>query len=91
MHLLVSMASNEPDMIRSPILSTGHMGNKKSPYGPHFSTLVAGFTAAGYSAVWKAMPGSCKLCMLMNDQTVTTLTPPLHKGCGYTVDIGESV
>ena len=51
-------------------------------------TLVAGFKAAGYSSVWKAAPGSCKMCMLMNDQTVTTLTPPLHKGCGCTVDRG---
>ena len=49
-------------------------------------TLVAGFKAAGYSSVWKAAPGSCKMCMLMHDQTVTTLTPPLHKGCSCTVD-----
>ena len=51
-------------------------------------TLVAGFKVAGYSAVWKAPPGSCKMCLLMNDQTVTTLTPPLHKGCACTVDKG---
>ena len=52
-------------------------------------TLVAGFKRAGYSSVWKAPPGSCKICALMHDQTVTTLTPPLHKGCGCTVDVGE--
>ena len=52
-------------------------------------TLVAGFYRAGYSTVWKAAPGSCKMCLLLNDQTVTTLTPPLHKGCACTVDKGE--
>jgi len=51
-------------------------------------TLVAGFKAAGYSSVWRAAPGSCKVCMLMNDQTVTTLTPPLHKGCACTAGVG---
>ena len=51
-------------------------------------TLVAGFKAAGYSAVWKAPPGSCKICLALHDQTVTTLTPPLHKGCACTVDVG---
>jgi len=51
-------------------------------------TLVAGFHRAGYSAVWKTAPGSCQMCMLLNDQTVTTLTPPLHKGCACTVDKG---
>jgi hypothetical protein len=51
-------------------------------------TLVAGFKAAGYSSVWRAAPGSCKVCTLMNDQPVTTLTPPLHKGCACTVDRG---
>ena len=52
-------------------------------------TLVAGFKRAEYSSVWKTPPGSCKICALMHDQTVTTLTPPLHKGCGCTVDVGE--
>ncbi len=49
-------------------------------------TLVAGFKRAGYSAVWKAPPGSCKICLTLHDQTITTLTPPLHKGCACTVD-----
>ena len=52
-------------------------------------TLVAGFKAAGYSSVWRAASGSCKMCLLMHDQPVTTLTPPLHKGCACTVDKGE--
>jgi hypothetical protein len=52
-------------------------------------TLVAGFKRAGYSSVWKAPPGSCKICLALHDQTVTTLTPPLHKGCACTVDKGE--
>lgn len=43
-------------------------------------TLVAGFTRAGYSSVWKAAPGSCKMCLLMNDQPVTTLTPLAPQG-----------
>ena len=51
-------------------------------------TLVAGFKRAGYSAVWKVPPGACKICTLMHDQPVTTLTPPLHKGCACTVDKG---
>jgi len=54
-------------------------------------TLVAGFYRAGYSAVWKAPPGSCKICTLLHDQPVTTLTPPLHKGCACTVDKGEKI
>jgi hypothetical protein len=54
-------------------------------------TLVAGFKRAGYSSVWRAAPGSCKMCLAMNDVTVTTLTPPLHKGCACTVDKGESL
>jgi hypothetical protein len=29
--------------------------------------------------------------MLLNDQTVTTLTPPLHKGCACTVDKGAKI
>ncbi len=28
----------------------------------------------------------CKTCLLLNDQPVTALTPPLHKGCACTVD-----
>ncbi len=51
--------------------------------------LVAGFKRAGFSAVWKAPLGSCKICLALNDQPVTTLTPPLHKGCACTVDKGE--
>lgn len=51
-------------------------------------TLVAGYRQAGYSSVWRAAPGSCKMCLLLNDQTVTTLTPPLHKGCACTVGRG---
>ena len=51
-------------------------------------TLVAGFKRAGYSSVWKAPPGACKICLALHDQTVTTLTPPLHKGCACTVDVG---
>lgn len=52
-------------------------------------TLVTGFHQAGYSTVWKAAPGSCRMCLTLDGQTITTLTPPLHKGCACTVDIGE--
>ena len=51
-------------------------------------TLVAGFKRAGHSSVWKAPPGSCKICLALNGQLITTLTPPLHKGCACTVDKG---
>jgi hypothetical protein len=52
-------------------------------------TLVAGFKRAGYSSFWKAAPGSCKICLLMNDQTVMTLMLPLHKGYACTMVKGS--
>lgn len=54
-------------------------------------TLVAGFRQAGYSSVWRSAPGCCKMCLALNDQTITTLTPPLHKGCACTVDKGARI
>ena len=53
--------------------------------------LVAGYRQAGYESVWRSAPGCCRLCNKLNGQTVTTLKPPLHKGCGCTVVRGEKV
>ena len=51
--------------------------------------MVAGYRAAGYYSVWQAAPGCCRICVGMNGQIVTTLKPPLHKGCGCGVARGE--
>ena len=50
--------------------------------------MVAGYRAAGYYSVWQAAPGCCRICVGMNGQIVTTLKPPLHKGCGCGVARG---
>ncbi len=49
---------------------------------------VAGYHEAGYEAVWRSAPGCCRLCTGLNGQTITTLKPPLHKGCGCGVGKG---
>ena len=51
--------------------------------------LVAGYRASGYTSVWQSAPGCCKICTRLNGRTVTTLKPPLHKGCVCTVGRGE--
>lgn len=51
--------------------------------------LVAGYRASGYTSVWQSAPGCCKICTALNGRTVTTLKPPLHKGCVCTVRRGE--
>lgn len=44
--------------------------------------MIAAYRYAGYSSVWQSAPGCCKICTAMNGQTITTLKPPMHKGCG---------
>ena len=51
--------------------------------------LVAGYRASGYTSVWQSAPGCCRICTRLNGRTVTTLKPPLHKGCVCTVKRGE--
>lgn len=51
-------------------------------------TRVTGFHQAGYEAEWRSAPGCCKLCTGLNSETITTLKPPLHKGCGCSVAKG---
>ncbi len=51
--------------------------------------LVAGYGASGYFAQWQSAPGCCKICVALNGRTVTTLKPPLHKGCVCMVKRGE--
>ena len=51
--------------------------------------LVAGYRAAGYHSVWVSAPGCCRICTKLNGRTVTTLKPPLHKGCVCSVRKGE--
>jgi len=91
------VARADGDVVGSLRSKLGDWGEKRAEMMARYEaamalnkTLVAGFKVAGYSSVWRAAPGSCKICTLMNDQTVTTLTPPLHKGCSCTVGKGES-
>ena len=42
---------------------------------------VAGYRACGYESVWQSTPSCCKICQRYNNETVTALKPPLHKGC----------
>ena len=51
--------------------------------------MVAGYRAAGYKTEWQAAPSCCKICQRYDDQTITTLKPPLHKGCTCGVVKGE--
>lgn len=53
--------------------------------------LVAGYRAAGYTSVWQSAPGCCKICTRLNGRTVTTLKPPLHKGCVCGVALGRKI
>lgn len=50
--------------------------------------LIAAYRQAGYSSVWRSAPGCCRICTMMNGKTITTLKPPLHKGCGCDVKRG---
>ena len=51
--------------------------------------MVAGYRAAGYKTEWQAAPSCCRICQRYDDQTITTLKPPLHKGCTCGVVKGE--
>jgi len=53
--------------------------------------LIEGYKQAGYTSVWKAPKGECPACKALNGQTVTTLRPPLHKGCMCTVEAGARI
>lgn len=51
--------------------------------------LVAGYKEAGYMTEWRSGAGCCKICISLNGRSVTTLKPPLHKGCTCSVAKGE--
>lgn len=51
--------------------------------------LLNGYKRAGYTGRWRARAGECPACIALNGRTVTTLKPPLHKGCTCTVELGE--
>lgn len=51
--------------------------------------MIAAYRQAGYSSVWRSAPGCCLICTRMNGRTITTLKPPLHKGCVCSVACGE--
>lgn len=51
--------------------------------------MNAAYRRAGYYTNWKSAPGCCRICTELNGQRVTTLKPPLHKGCLCTVTRGE--
>lgn len=53
--------------------------------------MIAAYRQAGYSSVWHSAPGCCRICANMNGRTVTTLKPPLHKGCGCVVARGPKL
>ena len=53
--------------------------------------MVAGYRAAGYRTEWQAAPSCCRICQRYDDQTITTLKPPLHKGCTCGVVKGERI
>ena len=60
----------------------------------HFAmneALIAGYRASGYQSVWDSGAGCCPICQQYNEQTVTTLKPPLHKGCSCGVRKGEKI
>lgn len=47
--------------------------------------VVAANRELGYASLWIPGPGCCKICQGLNGLTITTLKPPLHKGCTCTV------
>ena len=53
--------------------------------------LVRTYHKAGYHAVWQAAGNCCEMCQRLNHEFVTTLTPPLHPGCGCTVKRGPYI
>ena len=53
--------------------------------------LIAAYRKAGYHSKWKSAAGCCRICTLLNGQTITTLKPPLHKSCGCTVSRGDLI
>lgn len=53
--------------------------------------IVKSYHKAGFHAVWKASPTCCEPCRKLNGVVVSTLTPPLHKGCACTVTRGKRI
>lgn len=53
--------------------------------------LIAAYRRAGYSCKWRSAPTCCRFCTNMNGRTVTTLKPPLHKGCVCSVTRGDPI
>lgn len=47
--------------------------------------IVAANRKMGYASLWISGAGCCQICQGMNGQTITTIKPPLHKGCTCTV------
>ena len=47
--------------------------------------FVAAYRRMGYQSLWIPGAGCCRICQGMIGLTVTTLKPPLHKGCNCTV------
>ena len=57
----------------------------------HNDARIEGFRSAGYAAVWVAPSGECPACKALDGKAVTTLRPPLHKGCACQVAMGERI
>lgn len=47
--------------------------------------LIRTYRKSGFQAIWQASPSCCELCQRLDGVQVTTLSPPLHKGCVCTV------
>jgi HK97 family phage portal protein len=63
----------------------GTMANNEIPMLAN-EYLFAGYRKCGYQIIWRAGVAECPACQNMNGQTVTTLKPPLHKGCNCWVE-----
>lgn len=53
--------------------------------------IVKSYHKAGYHAVWRSSPNCCLPCKKLDGVVVSTLTPPLHKGCVCTVKRGQRI
>jgi hypothetical protein len=52
---------------------------------------VALFRSNGFYAEWASSANSCQACQALDGSRVTTLKPPLHKGCDCTVVQGSPI
>lgn len=53
--------------------------------------IVKSYHKAGYHAVWLSGSTCCDPCQKLNGVVVTTLSPPLHKGCNCSVRLGQRI